>query len=199
EVKEGRGTPHGGVYLDIAWIKEKLPGAAEHIKKKLPSMYHQFKELGGLDITREPMEVGPTTHYIMGGVRVDADTQMSTVIPGLFAIVRVEQELVQALDHLRGLWDRARRVAAAGGREYNPGWHTCLDLHNLLTVSEAIALSAIERKESRGAQFRPDYPTKSEAFGKVNVMVKKGEDGRMQVSQVPIPPMPEYLREVIRR
>ena len=84
EVKQGRGSPHGGVYLDIAWIKERMPNAAEHIKKKLPSMYHQFKQLADIDITKEPMEVGPTTHYIMGGVRVDGDTQMSTV-PGLFA------------------------------------------------------------------------------------------------------------------
>src|SRR5213593_2328329 len=84
EIKEGRGSPHGGVFLDIAWIKARLPNAAEHIKRKLPSMYHQFKQLADIDITREPMEVGPTTHYIMGGVRVDADTQMSTV-PGLFA------------------------------------------------------------------------------------------------------------------
>ena len=84
EVKEGRGSPHGGVFLDIAWIKEKLPNAAEHIKKKLPSMYHQFKQLADIDITKEPMEVGPTTHYVMGGIRVDADTQMSDV-PGLFA------------------------------------------------------------------------------------------------------------------
>ena len=84
EIKEGRGSPHGGVFLDIAWIKEKLPNAQEHIKKKLPSMYHQFKQLAGIDITAEPMEVGPTTHYVMGGVRVDADSQMSAV-PGLFA------------------------------------------------------------------------------------------------------------------
>src|SRR5438094_10428819 len=84
EIKQGRGSPHGGVFLDISWIKEKLPGAAEHIKRKLPSMYHQFKQLADIDITREPMEVGPTTHYIMGGVRVNADTQMSCV-PGLFA------------------------------------------------------------------------------------------------------------------
>src|SRR6187549_2460128 len=84
EVKAGRGSPHGGVFLDIAWIKEKLPGAADHIRRKLPSMYHQFKELADLDITQEPMEVGPTTHYIMGGIRVDAETQESTV-PGLFA------------------------------------------------------------------------------------------------------------------
>jgi succinate dehydrogenase / fumarate reductase, flavoprotein subunit len=84
EIKEGRGSPHGGVFLDIAWIKEKLPNAADHIKKKLPSMYHQFKELAGVDITKEPMEVGPTTHYIMGGIRVDADSQMTSV-PGLFA------------------------------------------------------------------------------------------------------------------
>ena len=84
EVKEGRGSPHGGVFLDIAWIKKRLPNAEEHIKRKLPSMYHQFKQLADIDITKEPMEVGPTTHYVMGGVRVDADTQMSTV-PGLFA------------------------------------------------------------------------------------------------------------------
>src|SRR5881409_917263 len=84
EIKAGRGSPHGGVYLDISWIKARLPDAAEHIKKKLPSMYHQFKQLADIDITNEPMEVGPTTHYIMGGVRVDADTQMSTM-PGLFA------------------------------------------------------------------------------------------------------------------
>src|SRR6059036_3830326 len=84
EVQEGRGTPHGGVYLDIAWIKGKLPNAAEHIKKKLPSMYHQFKQLADIDITQEPMEVGPTTHYMMGGIRVDGDTQMSAT-PGLFA------------------------------------------------------------------------------------------------------------------
>ena len=84
EVKSGRGSPHGGAFLDIAWIKEKIPNAEAHIKKKLPSMYHQFKELAGIDITKEPMEVGPTTHYVMGGIRVDGETQMSTV-PGLFA------------------------------------------------------------------------------------------------------------------
>jgi succinate dehydrogenase / fumarate reductase, flavoprotein subunit len=84
EIKEGRGSTHGGVFLDISWIKQRLPNAAEHIKKKLPSMYHQFKELADIDITKEPMEVGPTTHYVMGGVRVDAETQMSSV-PGLFA------------------------------------------------------------------------------------------------------------------
>jgi succinate dehydrogenase / fumarate reductase flavoprotein subunit len=84
EIKAGRGSPHGGVFLDIAWIKERIANAPEHIRKKLPSMYHQFKELAGIDITTTPMEVGPTTHYVMGGIRVDSDTQMST-LPGLFA------------------------------------------------------------------------------------------------------------------
>jgi len=84
EIKEGRGSPHGGVFLDISWIKEKLPNAEEHIRRKLPSMYHQFKELANIDITKEPMEIGPTTHYVMGGIRVDSDSQMST-LPGLFA------------------------------------------------------------------------------------------------------------------
>jgi succinate dehydrogenase / fumarate reductase flavoprotein subunit len=79
EVKAGRGTPHGGVFLDIASRR-----SAEYIQKRLPSMYHQFKELAGVDITKEPMEVGPTCHYFMGGVRVDGDTTATTV-PGLFA------------------------------------------------------------------------------------------------------------------
>src|ERR1700675_3144055 len=84
EVKEGRGSPHGGIFLDIAWIKSRLPNGEEHIKRKLPSMYHQFMKLANVDITKVPMEVGPTTHYMMGGIRVDGDTQSSTV-PGLYA------------------------------------------------------------------------------------------------------------------
>ncbi len=83
ETREGRGSPHGGVFLDISWIKEKLVNGEEHIKKKLPSMYHQFMKLANVDITKVPMEVGPTTHYVMGGIRVDGDTQSSTV-PGLY-------------------------------------------------------------------------------------------------------------------
>src|SRR5207244_1440181 len=81
EVKAGRGSPHGGVFLDISWIKARLPNAEEHIRKKLPSMYHQFKQLADIDITKEPMEIGPTTHYIMGGVRVDGESQMSNGAP----------------------------------------------------------------------------------------------------------------------
>ncbi len=254
EVKAGRGSPHGGVFLDISWIKEKIPNAAEHIKKKLPSMYHQFKQLANLDITKEPMEVGPTTHYVMGGVRVNGDTQMSSV-PGLFAagecaaglhganrlggnslsdllvfgkrageyaakyakenpagqvdeaqieeaarqalepfergaaaggsaegpyqiqhelqdmmqelvgIVRREDEMSRALEGLAKLQDRAAKTAVHGNREYNPGWHTALDLKHLLTVSEAITRAAIERKESRGGHFREDFPDKSAADG----------------------------------
>jgi succinate dehydrogenase / fumarate reductase flavoprotein subunit len=281
EVKAGRGSPHGGVFLDIAWIKEKLPKGEEHIKRKLPSMYHQFKELADLDITATPMEVGPTTHYIMGGVRVDADSQMSS-IPGLFAagecasginganrlggnslsdlivfgkragqyaaeyarkqrtaklddgiveraikeslepfdraargenpykvqedlqdtmqglvgIVRQEREMREALARLQDYKERAARVGVSGHREYNGGWHTALDLKNLLTVSEAIAVSAIERKESRGGHFREDYPEKKDEFGKVNIMVKESGGG-MQVSRVPLPPIPPELQQVI--
>jgi succinate dehydrogenase / fumarate reductase, flavoprotein subunit len=283
EIKEGRGSPHGGVYLDISWIKKRLPNAEEHIKRKLPSMYHQFKQLADIDITREPMEVGPTTHYVMGGVRVDAETQMSTV-PGLFAagecaaginganrlggnslsdllvfgrragehaarfaresgpgrveparvdaaarqavepferrdghadgpyrvqhdlqemmqdlvgIVRNESEMRRALEGLQGLWERSRRVPVDGNREYNPGWHTALDLPNLLTASEAVTRSALERKESRGAHFREDFPDKDPACAKFNVVVRKGEDGEMRVERVPIPEMPVELRQVI--
>ena len=124
EVKEGRGSPHGGVYLDIAWIKEKLSNAEEHIKRKLPSMYHQFKQLADLDITKEPMEVGPTTHYVMGGVRVDADSQMST-IPGLFAAGECASGINGAnrlggnsLSDLIVFGKRAGEYAAAWAREH---------------------------------------------------------------------------------
>jgi succinate dehydrogenase flavoprotein subunit len=281
EIKEGRGSPHGGVFLDISWIKKKLPNAEEYIKRKLPSMYHQFKQLADIDITKEPMEVGPTTHYIMGGVRVDPDTQMSRVA-GLFAagecaaginganrlggnslsdllvfgkragefaakfakenslgnvdnakvdiaargalapfeqsggenpyevqqnlqeimqdsvgIVRHESEMKSALEHLGKFWQRVKRVGITGNREFNPGWHTALDLKNLLTVSEAITRAALERKESRGAQFREDYPNKDDAFGKVNTIISKAADGSMQVRLEPLPEMPDYLKQVI--
>jgi succinate dehydrogenase / fumarate reductase flavoprotein subunit len=282
EIKQGRGSPHGGVYLDIAWIKARIPNAAEHIKKKLPSMYHQFKQLADIDITTEPMEVGPTTHYIMGGVRVDADTQMSTV-PGLFAagecaaginganrlggnslsdilvfgkragefaaafakgnsqgevdpeqvgaaavralepfdratsgegpyqvqyalqdmmqdlvgIVRNEAEMTRALEALAELRGRAGRVGVGGHREYNPGWHAALDLHNLLTVSEAITRSAIERKESRGGHFREDFPDKDAVCATFNIVAKKNRDGVMELSRAPIPEMPAELKQVI--
>jgi succinate dehydrogenase / fumarate reductase flavoprotein subunit len=281
EIKEGRGSPHGGVFLDISWIKKKLPNAEEYIKRKLPSMYHQFKQLADIDITKEPMEVGPTTHYIMGGVRVDPDTQMSRVV-GLFAagecaaginganrlggnslsdllvfgkragefaakfakenshgkidndkidiyarealkpfenssgenpysvqrdlqevmqhnvgIVRDEGEMRSALDHLKTFWERAARVGVTGNRDFNPGWHTALDLKNLLTVSEAITRAALERKESRGAQFREDYPEKDERFSKVNTLIRKGEDGGMEVLLEPLPEMPDYLKQII--
>jgi len=281
EVREGRGSPHGGVFLDISWIKDKIPNAEEHIKRKLPSMYHQFMQLAGIDITKEAMEIGPTTHYVMGGIRVDGDTQMSTV-PGLFAcgecaaglhganrlggnslsdlivfgkrageyaakfarsngnatidagqadaaaraalapfdrksdegpyqvqdalqetmqnlvnIVRAQADMEEALSRLQTLKQRAAAVGVGGNREYNPGWHTALDLTNLLTVSEAIARSALERKESRGGHFRDDYPDKDPAYATFNFVTRKGPDGEMQLVREPIPPMPEHLKAVI--
>jgi succinate dehydrogenase / fumarate reductase flavoprotein subunit len=228
------------------------------------------------------MEVGPTTHYIMGGVRVDAETQMSRV-PGLFAcgecavginganrlggnslsdiivfgkrageyaakyattaspgsidnrqvdeaarralepfdrgtqgegpyqvqyalqdlmqnlvgIVRNEAEMQRALDSLGPLRERANRAGVGGHREYNPGWHAALDLHNLLTVSEAVTRCALERKESRGGHFRDDYPEKDKAYGTFNLVARKGPDGRMEVTRAPIPEMPAELKQII--
>jgi succinate dehydrogenase / fumarate reductase, flavoprotein subunit len=281
EVKEGRGSPHGGVFLDIAWIKEKIPSAPEHIKKKLPSMYHQFKQLADIDITTEPMEVGPTTHYVMGGIRVDADSQMSDV-PGLFAagecaaglhganrlggnslsdllvfgkragahaaefakansqghvnfaeltetekwalapfgrnaaenpyavqyklqsvmqdlvgIVRQEPEMKQALGEIGEMRAASERVGVSGHREYNGGWHTALDLRNLLTVSEIVTLSALERKESRGGHFRDDYPAKDEKHGTFNLVAKKGPGGEVVLTREPTPAMREDLKQIV--
>jgi len=257
----------------------------DHIIKKLPSMYHQFKQLADLDITTTPMEVGPTTHYIMGGIRVDGDTQGSTV-PGLYAagecaaglhganrlggnslsdllvfgkracesaaefarghgaptidrnqvedaarravapfergasadgrgpyqvqqdlqtmmqdlvgIVRKEPEMQRALEGIARLSVEARQVGVAGNREYNPGWHTALDLANLLTVSEAITRAAIERRESRGGHFRDDYPEKDPAAAKFNIVIHKGEDGNIVLVREPIRDMPAALALIIQ-
>ncbi len=281
EIKAGRGSPHGGVFLDISWIKEKIPNAADLIRKKLPSMYHQFIKLADIDITKEPMEVGPTTHYMMGGIKVDADSQMSTV-QGLFAagecaaglhganrlggnslsdlivfgkragehaavfakqnghgtiddvaiqsavnqsvaafertegdnpfqvqfdlqemmqdlvgIVRTEAEMLQAQAALGRLRERAARVRVIGNREYNSGWHTALDLQNLLTVSEAITLAALHRKESRGAHFRDDYPNKEAAYGAFNLVIKKTAEGQMEIQQQPIQEIRPDLQQII--
>jgi succinate dehydrogenase / fumarate reductase flavoprotein subunit len=276
EVKAGRGSPHGGVFLDIA---SRRP--ADYIRRRLPSMYHQFKELADVDITREPMEVGPTCHYIMGGVRVEADTAAATV-PGLFAageaaggmhgsnrlggnslsdllvfgrraglaaaeyalgltrppaidpgqvdalarellapferpggenpyaiqhelqemmhtlvgIIRTESELKEALGRLETLKERARRVRVEGNRQYNPGWHLALDLQSLLTVSEAITLAALERRESRGGHTREDHPKPDPHFARVNVVVRQA-NGKLALGQEPLPEMPAELMRLL--
>jgi succinate dehydrogenase / fumarate reductase flavoprotein subunit len=247
-------------------------------------MYHQFKQLADIDITTTPMEVGPTTHYIMGGIRVDGDTQSST-LPGLFAagecaaglhganrlggnslsdllvfgkragefaaafagehpagsidraevddairdalapferaasgngngpyqvqqelqtlmqtlvgIVRTEAEMIRALEGIARLKERAGKLGVGGNREYNPGWHTGLDLANLLTVSEAIARAAIERRESRGGHFREDYPEKDPVGSTFNVVIRRGEDGQMQLSRQPVADMPAELKRIV--
>jgi succinate dehydrogenase / fumarate reductase flavoprotein subunit len=247
-------------------------------------MHHQFKELANIDITEQPMEVGPTTHYVMGGVRVDPESQMSCV-PGLFAagecggglhgsnrlggnslsdllvfgkragqfaadfaksdggarinedeveeiarralepferaadsngespyqvqyqlqesmqdlvgIVRNEQDMLRGLKEIERLRERVQRVGVQGNREFNPGWHAAIELSNLLTVSEAITRAALRRKESRGAQFREDYPEKDESFSKHNIVVQKGPEGEMQVRDLPILEMPAELQQII--
>ncbi len=283
ELREGRGSPHGGVFLDIAWIKEHLSDSEAHIKRKLPSMYHQFKELAGIDITKEPMEVGPTTHYVMGGIRVDGNSQMSTV-PGLYAagecaaglhganrlggnslsdllvfgkrageyaasfareegavsidedqveaaakdalepferegagddnayhiqhdlqmmmqakvgIVRNQGDMEEAVAGIAELRERAGRIAVHGNREYNPGWHTALDLGNLLTVSEAVARAGLQRTESRGAHFREDHPEKSEELAKFNHVLAKAPDGTMTVRREPLQPQTDEQKAII--
>jgi succinate dehydrogenase / fumarate reductase flavoprotein subunit len=278
EVQAGRGSPHGGVFLDIY---SRRP--ADYIRKRLPSMYHQFKELAGVDITKEPMEVGPAQHYVMGGVRVDADTTQATVA-GLFAagevagglhgsnrlggnslsdllvfgrraglhaalyaknfggqlivdtgqveavvreclapleragggenpyaiqaelqetmqnlvgIIRKESELQEALKRIAALRERAAKVRVDGGRVYNSGWHTALDLRSLLTVAECSALAARERKESRGGHTREDHPYTDDSWGQVNVVLRL-RDGRIQVSREPLPEMPAELKALFQ-
>jgi succinate dehydrogenase flavoprotein subunit len=274
EAKEGRGTEHGGAYLDISHKP------AEYVKRKLPSMYHQFRELADVDITQGPMEVGPTCHYMMGGIRVEAETGAATV-PGLFAageaaaglhganrlggnslsdllvfgrraglaaaehakhavavaieaqqvldatsemlapfertdgdspyeihrdleetmenyvgIFRNEEDLSKGLLELQRLKERAARVRSEGSRLFNPGWHLARDLRSMLTVSQAVALSALERKESRGAHSRIDYPNYNEVWGKQNnIVVRDGDE--MTLKQVRIPEPPEELKQIL--
>lgn len=274
EAREGRGTEHGGAYLDISHKP------ADYVKRKLPSMYHQFRELADVDITQGPMEVGPTCHYMMGGIRVDAETAQAT-LPGLFAageaaaglhganrlggnslsdllvfgrraglaaaqhanqagtvtidaqqvleaanemlapfdridgdnsyqihrdledtmqnyvgIFRNDEDLQKGLAELRKLNERAAKVKVAGSRLFNPGWHLARDLKSMLTVSEAVALSARERKESRGAHSRIDYPNYDEAWGKQNNVVVRDGD-QMKLMQLPIAEMPGELKEIV--
>ncbi len=281
EVKAGRGSPHGGAFLNIAWIKEHIKDSETHIKKKLPSMYHQFMELAEVDITKDPMEVGPTTHYVMGGIRVNAESQMSTV-KGLFAcgecaaglhganrlggnslsdllvfgkragefaskfaseceygnigtnevnalvtesllpvdrtegenpykiqedlqetmqdlagISRCDEELKTAIVRIGEYAVRSTTAYAPGNREYNPGWHTALDLHNLLVVSEALCYSAMQRTESRGGHFRSDFPEKTEEGSTYNTVVRRKNDGSMEVERVPVIPQSDEMRAII--
>ena len=274
EAKEGRGTEHGGAYLDISHKP------ADYVKKKLPSMYHQFRELADVDITQGPMEVGPTCHYMMGGIRVDAETAASTV-PGLFAageaaaglhgsnrlggnslsdllvfgrragsaaaehargseaprveaeqvleatqemlapfemtqgespyqihrelqdtmqnhvgIFRTEEDLKRGLGELELLNARAARLKVEGSRLFNPGWHLARDLQSMLTVSQAVALSAQARKESRGAHSRIDYPNYDETWAKQhNIVVREGDE--MTLKQLAVMDMPAELKELV--
>jgi succinate dehydrogenase / fumarate reductase flavoprotein subunit len=274
EAKEGRGTEHGGAYLDISHKP------AEYVKKKLPSMYHQFRELADVDITKGPMEVGPTCHYMMGGIRVDAETAESN-LPGLFAageaaaglhganrlggnslsdllvfgrraglsaaehakqvtppafaeaqvdeatremlepfersdgdspydlhrdlqenmqnyvgIFRSEEDLNRGLDEIQKLKQRAAHVRVDGSRLFNPGWHLARDLKAMLTVSEAVAVSALERKESRGAHSRIDYPNYDEQWSKLNNLISR-DDEEMRLSHATITDMPSDLKEIL--
>jgi succinate dehydrogenase / fumarate reductase flavoprotein subunit len=116
----------------------------------------------------------------------------------LVGIVRQEQEMLQALDRIRELTRKSTLASADGHREYNAGWHTAIDLQNLLTVSEMITRAALERKESRGAHFRDDFPAKDNQFGTFNIVVKKGPIGEMQITREPIPAMREDLKQIIQ-
>jgi succinate dehydrogenase / fumarate reductase flavoprotein subunit len=127
--------------------------------------------------------------------KVQADLQET--MQALVGIVRQESEMREALARIEQFKARAARVGVSGHREYHAGWHTAIDLRNLLTVSEAIAKSAIERKESRGGHFREDYPEKATEFSTINIMVRQGAGAAMQVTRIPIPELPGYLKEVI--
>ena len=115
----------------------------------------------------------------------------------LVGIVRNQDELLLAAEYLKMMYTRAATVKVMGNREFNPGWHTALDLNHLLTVSEAITMAAIERKESRGAHFREDYPQKDEQSGKFNLIIKKNGSGEMELRKEPIVEIRADLKQII--
>ncbi|HYU52030.1 MAG TPA: hypothetical protein VEK37_03765, partial [Gemmatimonadaceae bacterium] len=130
-----------------------------------------------------------------GPYQVEHDLQ--TMMQELVGIVRREEEIRRALEGLKTLGERARKVTVTGNREYNPGWHTALDLKNLLTVSEIVARAALERKESRGGHFRDDFPEKDPGYGKFNIVIRRGQNGEMQVTREPIPEIRADLKRII--
>ena len=143
-------------------------------------------------ISLEPFERGQAGE---NPYKVQADLQET--MQALVGIVRQELEMREAFARIQEFKQRAARVGVVGHREYHAGWHTCLDLRNLLTVAECITLSAIERKESRGGHFREDYPEKLSEYSTFNVVTRQGSGDSVQISHVPIPPIPDYLKEVI--
>jgi succinate dehydrogenase / fumarate reductase flavoprotein subunit len=127
--------------------------------------------------------------------QVQADLQ--DMMQDLVGIVRNEADMLRAVEELKKLKERAANVRVIGNREFNPGWHTALDLQNLLTVSEAVTLAALERKESLGAHFREDYPEKDEKSGKFNIVIRKSEEGWMELRQEALPELPAELQHII--
>jgi succinate dehydrogenase / fumarate reductase flavoprotein subunit len=130
-----------------------------------------------------------------GPYQVEHDLQ--AMMQELVGIVRRDDEIRRAIDALKTLRERAGNVSVTGNREYNPGWHTALDLQNLITVSEIVARAALERKESRGGHFRDDFPNKDLNYGKFNIVVRRGSGGEMQVTREPLPDMREDLKKII--
>jgi succinate dehydrogenase / fumarate reductase flavoprotein subunit len=128
--------------------------------------------------------------------QVQSDLQ--GMMQDLVGIVRNETDMLRASEELKTLKERADKVHVTGNREFNPGWHTVLDLQNLLTVSQAITLAALERKESLGAHFREDYPQKDEKSGKFNIVIRKGDEGRMELKREPLPELPADLQQIIK-
>jgi succinate dehydrogenase / fumarate reductase flavoprotein subunit len=130
-----------------------------------------------------------------GPYQVEHDLQ--TMMQELVGIVRRDDEIRRAIDALKTLRERAGTVSVTGNREYNPGWHTALDLQNLITVSEIVARAALERKESRGGHFRDDFPNKDPNYGKFNIVIRRGSGGEMQVTREPLTEMREDLKKII--
>jgi succinate dehydrogenase / fumarate reductase flavoprotein subunit len=184
----------GGNSLSDLLVFGKLAGdhAAEFAKKNSLGKTNQVQADQAVATALAPFERGNS-----GESPYAIQHELQEKMQDLVGIVRREEEMQKALQIVKDLKERAKKVGVTGNREYNPGWHTALDLDNLLTISEAITRSGIERKESRGAQFRDDFPTKSKEGETFNLVVRKSADGSMQLERRPLVPMPAELKQII--
>jgi len=187
----------GGNSLSDLLVFGKRAGeyAARHARSSPAAAVRQVEVEEAVRRALEPFERGATD----GEGPYQVQQELQVMMQDLVGIVRNAAEMKRALEGIGRLKQRATRVGVSGNREYNPGWHTALDLDNLLTVSEGVTRAALEREESRGGHFREDRPEKDPAYAKFNFVVRKGPAGEMQLTREPILEMPPELREVIEQ
>jgi succinate dehydrogenase / fumarate reductase flavoprotein subunit len=184
----------GGNSLSDLLVFGKRAGqfAAEFARRNAAAAVDGAQTRAAAHMALEPFERGPAAEN-----PYQIQYELQDRMQDLVGIVRTESEMEQALQSIAQLRTKAAGAGIAGHRQYNNGWHTAMDLANMLDVSEAVTRAALLRKESRGAQFREDFPNKDPEWGRHNIVVRRAADGGMTVEKRPLPPIPDELRQII--